>query len=152
MAKKLPSRPNLDHLRRQAKSLLAALATGAPEAITVIRDHVPAAKGLTAKPWVNAQSWGWCRAVSRVSNNSPATGGRRWAGSRALVACWIFDARPDVMAEATAGAEVSDSILNEATLTYSIYIDGQLDTLMPFSKPSHEPPTKSKPLVVAKVE
>lgn len=48
MASKLPSRPNLDHLRRQAKSLLAALAKGDPEAIRAFQEHLPAAKGLSA--------------------------------------------------------------------------------------------------------
>lgn len=48
MDKSLPARPDLDHLRRQAKSLLAALAAGDPDAIATIRDHLPAAKALSA--------------------------------------------------------------------------------------------------------
>jgi len=46
--KNLPHRPNLDHLRRQAKSLLAALAAGEPEAVSTIRQHLPAAQQLSA--------------------------------------------------------------------------------------------------------
>lgn len=48
MAKQLPPRPNLDHLRRQAKALLAALAAGDPEAVATFRQHLPAVKGKTA--------------------------------------------------------------------------------------------------------
>jgi uncharacterized protein (TIGR03067 family) len=48
MAKKLPPRPNLDHLRRQAKALLSALDAGDPEAITTMLKHLPALKGMTA--------------------------------------------------------------------------------------------------------
>jgi len=48
MEKKLPTRPNLDHLRRQAKTLLADLASGKPEAIAVMLNHLPAAGKLTA--------------------------------------------------------------------------------------------------------
>ena len=48
MAKNLPARPNLDHLRRQAKVLLAALAAREPGAVATIRQHLPAAKDLSA--------------------------------------------------------------------------------------------------------
>src|SRR5262249_58591350 len=47
VVKKLPPRPNLDHLRSQAKALLAALQSGDPDAIATIREHLPAAKGIT---------------------------------------------------------------------------------------------------------
>jgi uncharacterized protein (TIGR03067 family) len=47
--KNLPARPNLDHLRRQAKSLLAALESGETEAVSTILQHLPAAKGMTAE-------------------------------------------------------------------------------------------------------
>jgi uncharacterized protein (TIGR03067 family) len=46
--KKLPARPNLDHLRRQAKALLAAVASGDSTAIATLLEHLPAAKGMTA--------------------------------------------------------------------------------------------------------
>jgi uncharacterized protein (TIGR03067 family) len=48
VAKHLPPRPNLDHLRRQAKALLASLESGDAEAVSTILDHLPAAQGLTA--------------------------------------------------------------------------------------------------------
>jgi uncharacterized protein (TIGR03067 family) len=46
VAKSLPSRPNLDHLRKQAKTLLADVRDGRAAAIRAFRDHLPAAKGL----------------------------------------------------------------------------------------------------------
>ncbi len=48
MSKPLPHRPNLDHLRRQAKTLLAGVRAGDPESIQVFIDYLPAAKGLPA--------------------------------------------------------------------------------------------------------
>jgi uncharacterized protein (TIGR03067 family) len=48
MAQSLPPRPNLDHLRRQAKSLLTDLASGDAKAIAMIKRHVPAARGMTS--------------------------------------------------------------------------------------------------------
>jgi uncharacterized protein (TIGR03067 family) len=48
MAKNLPARPNLDHLRRQAKSLLADLLAGDSQAITTLQEHLPAARGMSA--------------------------------------------------------------------------------------------------------
>lgn len=47
--KNLPARPNLDHLRRQAKTLLSALESSDPEAISTILTHLPAAKRMTAE-------------------------------------------------------------------------------------------------------
>ncbi len=47
MKNSLPARPHLDHLRRQAKALLAALAEGDSEAMETLRQHLPAARGLT---------------------------------------------------------------------------------------------------------
>jgi uncharacterized protein (TIGR03067 family) len=49
VAKNLPARPNLDHLRRQAKALLAALESGEAEAVSTILDYLPSAKGMTAE-------------------------------------------------------------------------------------------------------
>lgn len=46
MSKSLPPRPNLDHLRRQAKDLLAALAAGEAQAVETFRQHLPAAEKL----------------------------------------------------------------------------------------------------------
>jgi uncharacterized protein (TIGR03067 family) len=47
MEKHLPARPNLDHLRRQAKKLLAALEARDPQAVTTILKHLPAAHRMS---------------------------------------------------------------------------------------------------------
>ncbi|MFT3878190.1 MAG: TIGR03067 domain-containing protein [Gemmatales bacterium] len=49
MDKVLPQRPNLDHLRRQAKALLAALEAGEAAAISTIQQHLPTAEGLSTQ-------------------------------------------------------------------------------------------------------
>jgi uncharacterized protein (TIGR03067 family) len=49
VAKNLPSRPNLDHLRRQAKSLLSALESANADAVKTILEHLPSAQNLTAQ-------------------------------------------------------------------------------------------------------
>jgi uncharacterized protein (TIGR03067 family) len=46
VAKSLPSRPNLDHLRKQAKTLLDDLRAGRAAAIQAFIDHLPDAKGM----------------------------------------------------------------------------------------------------------
>ena len=43
----LVSRPHLDHLRRQAKSLLARLAAGDADALRTLTEHLPAAAGMS---------------------------------------------------------------------------------------------------------
>jgi uncharacterized protein (TIGR03067 family) len=47
MSKKLPARPNLEHLRSQAKALLAQLAEGTNEAATTFVEYLPAALNMT---------------------------------------------------------------------------------------------------------
>jgi uncharacterized protein (TIGR03067 family) len=46
MPKKLPARPNLEHLRSQAKTLLAKLREGDPESARTFMEHLPEAAGL----------------------------------------------------------------------------------------------------------
>jgi uncharacterized protein (TIGR03067 family) len=53
--KELPARPNLDHLRRQAKALLRALESGEPEAVSTVLEHLPAAKNMTAEQVLQAR-------------------------------------------------------------------------------------------------
>ncbi|MES1258946.1 MAG: TIGR03067 domain-containing protein [Gemmatimonadota bacterium] len=43
----LPSRPHLDHLRRQAKTLLAAVKSGDAKAFATLREFLPAAAGMS---------------------------------------------------------------------------------------------------------
>lgn len=47
MAKRLPPRPDLAHLKKRAKALLAALLRGDDEAAATFRDHLPAAAGAS---------------------------------------------------------------------------------------------------------
>jgi uncharacterized protein (TIGR03067 family) len=47
MSKNLPARPNLDHLRKQAKELLAGLEAKDPGSVKTILEHLPSAKGMT---------------------------------------------------------------------------------------------------------
>lgn len=49
MPKRLPARPNLEHLRSQAKALLARLREGDPEAVRTFSDYLPEAGSLTAQ-------------------------------------------------------------------------------------------------------
>jgi|GEM_PF-1029014 len=48
MSKPLPHRPNLDHLRRQAKTLLAGIRSGDTESIQILSAYLPAAKEMSA--------------------------------------------------------------------------------------------------------
>ena len=45
--KKLPARPNLDHLRRQAKTLLSQLKDGETIAVRAFIDHLPDARTMS---------------------------------------------------------------------------------------------------------
>ena len=47
MASKLPPRPNLEHLRHQAKALLAALKAGEQTAVEKFVEHLPEARGMS---------------------------------------------------------------------------------------------------------
>jgi uncharacterized protein (TIGR03067 family) len=47
MTKKLPARPNIEHLRSQAKSLLTQLSNGEHEAAAAFVEHLPAARAMT---------------------------------------------------------------------------------------------------------
>src|SRR4051794_20067858 len=48
MTRTLTSRPNLDHFRGQAKTLLAELRAGDPAAARTFIEHLPKAHGLSA--------------------------------------------------------------------------------------------------------
>ncbi len=47
MRRKLPARPNLEHLRTQAKTLLTKLRSGDAQAAQTLIEHLPEASGLT---------------------------------------------------------------------------------------------------------
>jgi uncharacterized protein (TIGR03067 family) len=90
----LPPRPNLDHLRRQAKSLLAALAAGEKEAIGTIHEFLPAAKGMDAAR-VRAAGWRLADAQSAIARKSGFESWPRLARHveqlRALEGTWSFE-------------------------------------------------------------
>lgn len=117
MAKKLPARPNLDHLRRQAKTLLAALEARDPEAVATILKHLPAAKGLTAAK-VLATRFRLADAQSAIARQSgfaawPALA-RHVEQLRALEGAWTFTRQ-----------EVDGNVLPPAMLASSrLLIDG----------------------------
>src|SRR5690349_1755179 len=93
MAKNLPARPNLDHLRRQAKSLLSSLESGDPKAVATILKHLPAAGGMTAEQ-VQRTSFRLADAQSAIARK---TGFASWPQLarhveqlRALEGTWAF--------------------------------------------------------------
>lgn len=74
MNKKLPRRPNLDHLRRQAKTLLADLNRGDAEAARTFIRHLPEAAMMTV-PKVRAAGYRLADAQSAIAR---ATGFSSW--------------------------------------------------------------------------
>lgn len=89
----LPPRPNLDHLRKQAKALLAALAEGDQDAAKTFIEHLPAAKGLSPSK-VKEQGFRLADAQSAVARR---TGFASWPALarhvetlRAMEGTWIF--------------------------------------------------------------
>jgi len=93
-SKKLPSRPHLDHLRKQAKSLLAALKEGDPAAIAAFVEHLPEARRMGAAE-VTAAGFRLADAQSVVARQ---TGFASWPGLsrhvqelRGLEGDWRFE-------------------------------------------------------------
>lgn len=94
MAKHLPARPNLDHLKKQAKTLLARLDRGDAEAAHVFIEHLPAAKKLTPAR-VRAAGFRLADAQSAIARQSgfatwPALS-RHVDQLRALEGSWQFE-------------------------------------------------------------
>ena len=117
MAKQLPARPNLDHLRRQAKALLFALAARDASAIKTVQKHLPAAKDLTAAQ-VLATPFRLADAQAAIARQSGFAGwphlARHVEQLRALEGAWAFER-----------LEVDGSVLPAGALTASrILIDG----------------------------
>lgn len=91
--KSLPSRPNLDHLRSQAKALLADLRAGKAEAAKTFITYLPAAKSMTPAA-VRAAGFRLADAQSAIARKS---GFQDWPGLarhvqqlRALEGQWAF--------------------------------------------------------------
>ena len=93
MNKKLPARPNLEHLRSQAKTLLARMREGDDAAARVFSQHHPDAKGLSPAQ-VRAASFRLADAQSAVARKN---GFAAWPGLaryvdrlRSLEGTWAF--------------------------------------------------------------
>jgi len=117
MDKNLPARPHLDHLRRQAKALLAALAAREPAAVATIRTHLPAARGMDAAA-VLATRYRLADAQSAIARQNGFAGwphlARHVEQLRALEGTWSF-----------AHLEIDGSVLPAGALTASrLLIDG----------------------------
>src|SRR5439155_24320431 len=115
--KNLPARPNLDHLRRQAKALLAALESREPEAVSTILKHLPAAKGMKPQQ-VLATRFRLADAQSAIARKSGFASwphlARHVEQLRALEGTWTF-----------ARLEIDGSVIPAAALQASrILIDG----------------------------
>lgn len=113
MAATLHSRPNLDHLRRQAKALLARLQDGDKTAARAFIDHLPDAKGMTPKA-VAAAGFRLADAQSVVARRSgfgswPALA-RHVEHLRALEGDWRF------VALEVDGAPVPAAMLSQSKL------------------------------------
>jgi uncharacterized protein (TIGR03067 family) len=91
--KPLPSRPNLDHLRRQAKTLLARLTAREPDAVRLVQEHLPDARGKSLEQ-VLAAGYRLADAQSVIARS---TGFASWPALarhvdqlRALEGVWAF--------------------------------------------------------------
>lgn len=73
MTRKLPPRPNLEHLRQQAKTLLSRLKAGDPDAIDVFIEHLPEARAMKPAA-VRAAGFRLADAQSAVARQSGFAG------------------------------------------------------------------------------
>lgn len=93
MAKTLHARPNLDHLKKQAKTLLAEWRAGQPAAVQAFADHLPAARGLTPAK-IRAAAFRLADAQSVVARAAGFAGWKHLAAHveqlRALEGEWAF--------------------------------------------------------------
>ncbi len=111
MEKQLPARPNLDHLRRQAKALLADLHADDAQVIATFQEHLPAARGMNADQ-IRAAKFRLADAQSAIARK---TGFASWPHLakhveqlRALEGTWEF-ARLEVDGNTYPAAAVSTS-------------------------------------------
>lgn len=95
MDKKLPARPNLEHLRQQAKSLLARLNESDAGAAAIFADHLPTARGMSPAE-VRAAGFRLADAQSAIARQS---GFASWPSLarhvdqlRSLEGSWEFEA------------------------------------------------------------
>jgi uncharacterized protein (TIGR03067 family) len=117
MKKNLPARPNLDHLRRQAKALLSALESRDIEAASTIRNYLPAAKNLSNAQVLETR-YRLADAQSAIARKNGFAGwphlARHVDQLRALEGIWGF-----------ARLEIDGSVIPAGALTASrLLIDG----------------------------
>jgi uncharacterized protein (TIGR03067 family) len=93
MKKNLPARPNLDHLRRQAKTLLSALESRDPDAAATMLNHLPAANGMTLAQVLGTR-FRLADAQSAIARKTGFAGwphlARHVEQLRALEGTWLF--------------------------------------------------------------
>lgn len=89
----LPHRPHLDQLRRQAKALLAGVQQADATALALLREHLPAARGLSAAQ-IQAAGFRLADAQSAIARQSGFASwpslGRHVEQLRALEGTWEF--------------------------------------------------------------
>jgi uncharacterized protein (TIGR03067 family) len=94
VTRKLPARPNLDHLRSQAKTLLGQLNDGDPSAAKAFIDHLPEAKRMKAAA-VRAAGFRLADAQSVIARRTGFAGwpalSRHVQQLRALEGEWHFE-------------------------------------------------------------
>ena len=117
MKPSLPARPNLDHLRHQAKTLLASLRSGDRSSAQTLIDHLPAARSMSVESVLRTEF----RLADAQSALARMYGFASWPGLarhvellRAMEGSWTF-----VMLE-VGGNEVP----NEVFTNSRILIDG----------------------------
>jgi uncharacterized protein (TIGR03067 family) len=113
MDKKLPARPDLDHLRRQAKSLLADLIAGDQDAVATFQQHLPAAKKMSARE-IRSAGFRLADAQSAVARKSGFASwpqlGRHVEQLRALEGTWSL-ARLEVDGQTMPAAALAASCI-----------------------------------------
>lgn len=117
MKKNLPNRPNLEHLRRQAKELLSALRSGDAAAVATFQVHLPSAAGMSGAE-VRAAEFRLADAQAAIARKTGFAGwpalARRVELLRALEGTWAF-----------ASLEVGGQPVPAGALTHSrLLIDG----------------------------
>ena len=117
MEKNLPTRPNLDHLRRQAKALLSALEARETEAVSTILKNLPVAKGMTAEQVLGTRF--------RLADAQSAIARKSGFGSWPHLARHVEQLRTLEGTWAFARLEIDGSTIPPSALTVSrVLIDG----------------------------
>ena len=113
MKRQLPARPNLEHLRAQARSLLANLREGDPDAVRTFKKHLPEAGDLSAEQ-IRQRGFRLADAQAAIARKS---GFAAWPGLarhverlRSLEGTWAFHSL------VVDGNNVPESMLSDSRL------------------------------------